>query len=140
MDPISMGLTGAGLLGGLFGGKKGVSSGASGFAAMPEAVQQAYLKTYLPAILQNYNAGYQSIPMQRVQAPSSPFDSRAMYDLQQYSDALGGYFSPMGGQGQQVNPNTASPVNDSSSPVNDAYLESLKRLFGANFGNVGSRI
>ncbi len=140
MDPITMGLMGTSMLSSLFGGKKGVSSGASGFAAMPEAVQQAYLNTYLPGVLQNYNTGYQSMPMQRVQAPSSPFDSRAMYDLQQYSDALGGYFSPMQGQGQQTNPNTTNPVNDSSSPVNDAYMESLKKLFGANFGNVGSRI
>lgn len=79
MDPITLGLAGATLLGGLFGGNDGPepipgSETKQGFAALPPEVQQAYLQTYLPGILNLYKNGNQLNPMGT--ALSSPFESQ----------------------------------------------------------------
>lgn len=66
----------------------------SGLAALPPAVQDAWVKTYLPQVLGNYEKGFQARPMQRVGAPKNIFDSQELYKLQQYSDAMGGMFTP----------------------------------------------
>lgn len=86
----------ASLAAGAFGKKKAkASTSKKGFAALPEEVQQVFLETYLPGIKQQYAKQYQPPPMKRVNRPSSVFDSQGLYDLQQYSDAAGGLFTPL---------------------------------------------
>lgn len=84
----------ANLLDSLVGGSKQNQNSVSGIAALPPEVQQAYIKTLLPAALKQFEKPFRPAPMQRVNAPSTPFDSQAMYQLQQYSDAMGGMFTP----------------------------------------------
>lgn len=91
-----------GILSGLLGGGSQQKQ-VSGFSALPKQVQDAYLNTFLPGALDWYsnNKEYQALPMKRVNAPSSPFDSQGLYDLQQYSDSVGGLFSPYGQKQQE---------------------------------------
>lgn len=101
---------GASLGGALGGGMKGGSNGAgsaqgiggnstnSGFAALPPEVQQAYLQKYLPQLLQQTQGKFQGTPTG--QAPTGPFASQALQELQQYSNQNGGIFGGNSG----VNP------------------------------------
>ena len=93
---------GAGILGGLFGGDEGGSPGGSssiqGFAALPPEVKDAWLKQYLPQLLKQYNAKFQGTPLG--QAPTGPFASQGLQELQQHSNSIGGLF----GGGTGVNP------------------------------------
>jgi hypothetical protein len=109
-------LSGAGAIAGLLGGskKQGASQQLTGFQAMPKEVQDALLKQYLPAVNDQFNAPYQAIPMQRATNPAGdPFASQALYDLQNFSDMQGGYFTPYslqqpGANGGQAQPQTLS--------------------------------
>lgn len=95
VDPVTaLGI--AGVAGSIFGGKKTKAQPTSGFATLPKPVQDAFLKTYLPDVLSQYDTPFQPIPMNRVSAPdpNDPFASRGLYDLQQYSDQIGGLFTP----------------------------------------------
>lgn len=75
---------------------KGAKPEAQGFAALPKSVQDAWLNTYLPKAMAASQLPYQAIPMQRATNPANdPFASQALWDLQRYSDAKGGLFSPM---------------------------------------------
>lgn len=87
---------GGALISGLGGKKKAdvTSTPSGGFETLPEPVKNAYLNTYLPDVLKNYNKPRTPIPMARAQAPATPFDSQELWNLQQFSDAIGGYFSP----------------------------------------------
>src|SRR5690606_22054976 len=70
----------------------------------------AYLNVALPKILGLADRPYQSLPMERVGPPSSIFDSQGLYDLQRYSDSIGGLFSPLGGANKtqaKADPNAA---------------------------------
>lgn len=95
---------GAGLLGGLGGGKdtKSASAPQGGFETLPQPVKDAYLQTYLPDVLKDYAKPREPIPLGRATAPTTPFDSQELYRLQQFSDAVGGYFSPMDKTLQEV--------------------------------------
>lgn len=112
VDPVTLGLAGAGIAGSLFGGKKQKAQPTSGFATLPKPVQDAFLKTYLPDVLSQYDAPFQAIPMNRVAAPdpNDPFASRGLYDLQQYSDSIGGLFSPT--DPQKLLPQEDEPVQN----------------------------
>ena len=93
---IGLALAGAGMLASAFGNKnKGAKPAQSGFNALPKAVQDAWLENYVPDVMSQYNAGYQGVPMSRVEAPTDVFGSQALYDLQQFSDNVGGFFSPL---------------------------------------------
>lgn len=89
---LSIGASLIGAIGGKDKAQPEVSQ--SGFAALPQEVKDAYLKTALPAMLELYNTSYRPVPMKRVNAPQSVFDSQGMYELQQYSDRQGGMFTP----------------------------------------------
>lgn len=103
-------MIGGSLLSGLGGKSKGEATSAvsGGFDALPEQVKTAYLNTYLPDVIKQYNTPREPIPLVRANEPQSPFDSVELYNLQQFSDAVGGYFSPMGQSLQQTyNPQPA---------------------------------
>lgn len=105
-------LSGVGALAGAFGGSKGGSPSETkqGFAALPKEVQDILLETYLPAVQAEYEMPYQAIPMQRAANPADdPFASQSLYDLQKFSDQIGGYFTPMQPYGQ------ANPVGGAGS-------------------------
>lgn len=104
MGGISAGLLGAGALASAFGGskKQTTSENLSGYQALPKEVQDLLIEQYLPKAQATLNMPYQNIPMQRAQNPAGdPFASQALYDLQNFSDAAGGYFTPynQGGNG-----------------------------------------
>lgn len=85
---------GASVLGAMKG-NKGAAPQQQGFSDLPKAVQEAWLNVALPKIMDTANRPYQSMPMQRVNAPSSIYDSQGLYDLQKYSDSVGGFFNPI---------------------------------------------
>lgn len=97
-------LGGAGALASAFGGskKQTTSENLSGYQALPKEVQDLLIEQYLPKAQATLDMPYQNIPMQRAQNPAGdPFASQALYDLQMFSDAAGGYFTPynQGGNG-----------------------------------------
>lgn len=103
MDPFSvLGLAsmGSSLLGGLFGDDEptAMPTQQTGFAALPPEVQKAYLNLYLPEVLNQFQGKYYGMPMG--QAPTGPFSSQELQNLQRYSNAVGGIF----GGGTGVNP------------------------------------
>jgi len=90
-------LGGVGALASAFGGKdkQTTSSRVDGFQALPKEVQDMLLESYLPKVQNILNMPYQAIPMQRAMNPAGdPFASKGMWDLQNFSDAAGGYFTP----------------------------------------------
>lgn len=108
-----------GALGGKNDSKQQVTS-QTGFQALPKQVQDFLLQQQLPKIQEQANAPYAAVPMQRVKNPAGdPFGSQGLYDLQKYSDAVGGLFNPIGlrpggmqGQSQAPqNPNAAAMGN-----------------------------
>lgn len=111
----------AGIAASAFGKNKDKPSAQqSGFAALPQEVKDAYLKTYLPGVLEAFNTPYQPLPMSRVSAPSSVFDSQGLYDLQQYSDSMGGLFGA---------PQQEAPAQRQSMPATEA--ETLRGMIAA---------
>jgi hypothetical protein len=131
---LSLGST----LTGLVGGKDKVRPEIrqSGFATLPQEVKDAWLKTALPDMLKNYNTPYRPVPMKRVNAPQSPFDSQAMYELQEYSDRQGGLFTPsvldngtsIGGS----QPTTSQDNGASQDAIDNLRLEMLGRQMVAD--------
>lgn len=90
-------LVGAGALASAFGGKKQQTTQQqqTGFQALPQEVQDLLLQQYLPKAQSTLNMPYQNIPMQRAVNPAGdPFASQGMWDLQKFSDAAGGLFTP----------------------------------------------
>lgn len=127
---------GLGLLGSVLGNKnKGAEPSKSGFAALPKEVQNAYLDTYLPDVLEQYKQPFQAIPMARVEDTGDPFQSQALLDLQQYSDDIGGLFTPYGDMQNQT---TASEPMDTQE--RDDILSLIDFVQDRPKGNlVGSR-
>lgn len=120
-------------LGSLFGGKKkqpGYQQQVTqqqGFNTLPEPVRNAYLQQYLPGILSQYQGKYQGLPMG--QAPTGPFASQGLQELQNYSNQIGGIFA--GGTG--VNPlGQVEPFN----PYQQQALQSL----GGGIGALGNEL
>lgn len=100
-------LSGVGAIAGALGGSKGTKAQTTNvWTEMPAAVKKSWLETYLPQVMDYNQLGFQPVPMKRAQAPSSPFDSQALWELQQYSDQMGGYFSPL--QGYQAQGQTSA--------------------------------
>ncbi len=118
MDPITGAAIGASVLGGLFGKNKEKQQVTSqtGFQALPKQVQDFLLQQQFPKIQEQANAPYAAVPMQRVKNPAGdPFGSQGLYDLQKYSDAVGGLFNPIGlrpggMQGMQPTNPAANPM------------------------------
>ena len=100
VEPVSMALAAAALGGALFGKNKQIpqQTGASGLAAAPPQVGHAYLEGLLPGAWQQFANQYQGTPMG--QAPTGPFASQGLQELQGYSNQNGGIF----GGGTGVNP------------------------------------
>ena len=124
LDDALMISGGASLLGGLFGGNDYTpqQTGASGFAALPQEVQQAYLKQFLPQAQNIFNSPYATTPLG--QAGNGQFDSRALQELQQYSNQNGGLFA--GGTGVR-------PLGQVE-PFNETQQNALGQ-FGQGYGN-----
>lgn len=120
-----------GLLQTLFGGKQEKSNTTQGFDALPKAVQDAWLNVALPKILATADRPYQPIPTQRVNAPNSIFDSQGLYDLQKYSDSIGGLFSPIAGQ--RPNVQQQAPAQNTQ-PFNQDSFASLVKTINPTFG------
>lgn len=121
---------GASLLGSGKGGSKTdvASAPQSGFATLPKAVQDAYLNTYLPDALKQYNTPRTPIPLVRADAPQSIFDSQELAKLQQFSDAIGGYFSPIDQPLQQTyNPQPAAPAEDPAKKARQANIDAARQ-------------
>jgi hypothetical protein len=101
---LGLGAAGAGLLGGLFGDENEGAmpqqqSSTQGFAALPQEVKDAWLQQYLPQLLQQYQNKPMTTPLG--QAPTGPFASQGLQELQAHSNQVGGLF---GNQGTGVNP------------------------------------
>lgn len=115
------------------GSKGGKSNGApsqSGFSALPKSVQDAWLNTYLPKAMTASQLPYQSVPMQRATNPANdPFASQALWDLQRYSDAKGGMFSPMMGGAARSAPTPAVAPNTSSAIGGDPRAQYLANAY-----------
>ena len=120
--------SGAGALASAFGGKKGQAPAQQGFAALPKKVQDAYLETYLPAVLEQYEQPFQPIPMQRAVDTGDPFQSQALLDLQQFSDDVGGLFTPLNPEQQAAE---EQPVEN-----RDSILEMIDFVVNRPKGNV----
>ncbi len=126
-------------------GSKAVESvPTSGFGALPQPVQDAWLKTYLPAVTAQYERGYQAPPMERVSAPTTIFDSPELYKMQQYSDAMGGMFTPTNKAAEEQKPatKTPSPLDAINKQVMDKhgmnladYIATRPDVLGALGGN-----
>lgn len=119
---LSLAGTAAGLAGSL--GKKGGAPAqqASGFAAMPPEVQKVLLETYLPAAQKQFQKPYTAMPMERVGPPKDIFDSSELYKLQQYSDQMGGMFTPLDqtpGMRADARNNTAAPQPSNATSVDE---------------------
>ena len=126
---------GTSALGQLIGGNKKSTSSTSaptGFNALPKAVQDAWLNVALPKILATADRPYQPIPTQRVNAPNSIFDSQGLYDLQKYSDSIGGLFSPIAGQ--RPNVQQQAPAAQNTQPFNQDSFASLVKTINPTFG------
>jgi len=139
MFGIGEGLAVAGIASSLVGGSKGQKTPASGFYALPGEVQDAYLKTYLPAVMDVYNQGYQGIPMARVSAPTSPFDSKALYQLQQYSDAIGGLFSPYG-RGNKAKSDAEKQAQEAAAKKQSLAQQYLSAMSANPYAARGARL
>ena len=120
-----------GLLQTLFGGSENKQNTTNGFDALPKAVQEAWLNVALPKIMDTANRPYQAPPMQRVNAPSSIYDSQGLYDLQKYSDSVGGFFSPLARQ----QPAAQAPMQPQGQPqLSQDDFTALIRSIDPNFG------
>jgi hypothetical protein len=137
--------TGLGIASGLMGGGGGGKSkssvqSVSAFDTLPKKGQELYNDLFFPAVRNNFNAGFQSVPMQRVDINSNdPFRSQGLIDFQKYSDMMGGYFSPLegilgggipgGGAGSAMDPETQKRMED------DLRAEMIGRQVVANMSN-----
>lgn len=84
-------ITGASLLASALGGSKDPAQSQTGFNAYPQQVKDLLIEDYLPQLKEYMAGGYQAIPMKRAVNPAQdPFASQALWELQQYSDQLGG--------------------------------------------------
>jgi len=133
----AIGLGGAALS--AFGGKdkKTTSESKSGFQALPKEVQDFLLESYLPQVQERFASPYQAIPMQRAPDPSGdPFASQALYDLQQFSDVKGGYFTPRnGGLNQASYGNTGGlPSVPKTEGTGDAIVDQFLAAMGSGAG------
>lgn len=90
-DLLSLGGT---LLGGLGQDEPKRAEQSTGFNALPKEVRDAWIKTFLPAAMAQFQQPYKAMPMKRYQPTGTAFDSAAMQDLQNYSDQMGGLFTP----------------------------------------------
>lgn len=98
---LGLGAAGAGILGGMFGNENegaAPASSVNGFAALHPDAQKAWLEQYLPQLLEQYKGKFQTGPLG--QAPTGPFASQGLQDLQAHSNKVGGIF----GNGTGVNP------------------------------------
>jgi hypothetical protein len=128
-------IAGAGALASAFGGskKQKVQEQKTGFQAYPKEVQDYLLNTYLPRVQAEATQPYQAIPMRRAANPQNdPFASKGLYELQQFSDAQGGYFTPytQGGEINQASygqPQQQQPAaqGGGSSSLAQMYINSL---------------
>ncbi len=92
--PVAMAVAGAGMA--AAGSKKAKpATSESGFQALPPEVQRVLLESYLPGVQKQFNKPYTAPPMKRVGKPKDIFDSQGLADLQQYSDSMGGMFTPI---------------------------------------------
>ena len=111
-------------VGGLLGGKKQTST-ATTKPYMPDYLEKGYQDLYdRGAALAGQPV--QPIPLARVGAPTSVYDNKGLWDLQRYSDSVGGLLSPLRGapaakpetpkaeQPKQVTPKQEGPSNKSS--------------------------
>jgi hypothetical protein len=126
---------GASLIGGLAGGKKsGTGTQLTPFQSLPSEVQDTYLNTFLPDVQANYAKEFNPFPMKRVANPmDDPFGNTAAYEWQQYSDQMGGLFSPFGLQ-EEKKPEATNPdeIPASIKDVLNTILMSQLKQSGAN--------
>ena len=123
-------LSGAGLLASAIGGSKKKHeeqvTQKTGFEALPKEVQSFLMDTYLPQVEALAASPYRNVPMVRATNPATdPFASRALWDLQKYSDATGGLFSPYGEQRKTPDVSSDAPGVAFSSSLAQQYLDSL---------------
>lgn len=120
------------ILGGM-GGKKQKAQPTSGYATLPQPVKDAYEKTYLPAVMDYFNSPYHNTPMIRAEAfESDPrFASKAAQRAQEYSDAIGGLFTPYdNGKGDAIGAASTSGASGAGS-LSDLYgMMMLQSLAG----------
>lgn len=89
----------------------------SAFESLPKEVQEAWLKTFLPQVLEQNKQPYKSMPMGRYQPTGDIFENQGLKKLQEYSDSVGGLFSPYGTTPANAGKNTAPPVAESTIPA-----------------------
>lgn len=91
-----------GILGGLGGGVEG-GNPVPTWDMVPKPVQDAILETFLPDALDRFKQERTPTPMFRGGMTGSSIPLRGVQNLQNYSDSIGGMFTPVAlqGQGQQ---------------------------------------
>lgn len=87
-------LSGVGAIAGAMGKDKQAAQPVSGYATLPKPVRDAYERVYLPGVLDYFDNPFYNIPMKRYENTDPIFGSQALRDVQQWSDAVGGLFSP----------------------------------------------
>lgn len=89
---------GGSILGAMGNKKQGATNATmSTFDSLPQEVKDIWMKSYIPAVQTQFDKPYEAVPMKRYnEAPSSPFYSQGMAELQAYSDMKGGLFTPYG--------------------------------------------
>lgn len=112
-DPVTAAAVTAGgsLAGGLLGGKKQTSTQTTKPYLSPEA--EAGWKSLIDRGIAESQKPFEPIPLARVGAPQSVFDSQGLYDLQNYSDSVGGLLSPLRGSA----PKQAAEAPKATDPV-----------------------
>lgn len=121
---------GASLLGGALGGGKSELVGQKDpFLTLPKEAQDLWLKSVLPgAESSTTGREFRPLPMKRAEAPTTPFDSQMLYELQKYSDRMGGLFSPLY-QGQETRNNAAEQEAASRAMMQSLRDEMMGREF-----------
>ena len=126
------------LMGAMDGGGDMKQAPTSGYQTYPQWLKDIYEETAAPAILEQYNKPYQTLPMARYDAdPNDPFTSKALLDYQAFSDATGGMFTPYGAQ--QMGGNSGADQAAAMQSFRDEMLgrQFLEGLAGQKgYGNV----
>ena len=101
------GLAGAG------GGSESEPLITGGYEALPEFVKEVYEDTYIPDVKKYYSSPFHNVPMVRSEyfEQDPMFASKSASMMQDYSDAIGGLFSPF------IDEVTGEPVNSDGSNV-----------------------
>lgn len=115
---------GGAVLGGLGGVFGGGDSPPTPFQTLPGEVQSGFLDVLLPGAIELAEQPFQGVPLRRVEAPSTIFDSPELFALQQAFDA----------QNQPISQAPTTPAGALGALANPAVFNALITAQNPNFG------